>query len=99
MHKCLDRYYNKLKSTGIPEQLSILTELFAEKVTINVTSQKIPVIYKKETPDLETAIELGCALLETFYNSIDMVGMEILGVEIPLSTNITDDITLIGGID
>ena len=99
MHTCLERYYNTFKLTGVPEQLSILTELFAEKMTIDLTSQKIPVIYKKETPDLETAIELGCALLETFYNSIDMSGMEILGVELPLSTMITDDITLIGGID
>lgn len=91
--------YNTLKLTGVPEQLSILTELFAEKMTINITSQKIPVIYKKETPDLETSIELGCALLEAFYNSIDMSGMEIIGVELPLSAKITDDITLIGGID
>jgi putative RecB family exonuclease len=99
IHTCLERYYNTFKLTGIPEQLSILTELFAEKITINVTGQKVPVIYKKETPDLETSIELGCSLLETFYNSIDLVGMEILGVELPLSTRITDDITLIGGID
>jgi len=99
VHTCLERYYNTFKLTGIPEQLSILTELFAEKITLDVTKQKVPVIYKKETPDLETAIELGCALLETFYNSIDMVGMEILGVELPLSAMITEDITLIGGID
>lgn len=99
MHTCLERYYNTFKLTQVPEQLSILTELFAEKITINVTSQIIPVIYKKETPDLETAIDLGCALLETFYNSIDMSGMEILGVELPLSTMITDDINLVGSID
>ena len=99
MHKCLERYYTTLKLAGVPEQLSILTELFAEKMTIDLTSQKVPIIFKKETPDLETAIELGCSLLETFYNSIDMVGMEILGVELPLSTMITDDINLVGSID
>jgi len=99
MHKCLERYYNKIKLTGVPEQLSILTELFAEKMAVDVSSQKIPVIYKKETPDLDCAIELGCSLLETFYNSINMSGMEIIGVELPFSTLISEDINLVGSID
>jgi putative RecB family exonuclease len=99
IHTCLERYYNTFRLTGVPEQLSILTELFAEKMTLDMTNQKIPVIYKKETPDFETAIELGFSLLETFYNSIDMVGMDIIGVELPLTSLISDDINLVGSID
>lgn len=99
MHTCLERYYTRLKLTGTPEELGTLKELLAEKITIDVSMQKIPVIYKKEMADLKTAIALGCSLLETFYNSVDISGMEILGVELPLSTMITEDINLIGSID
>lgn len=99
IHSCLERYYNTFKLTGEPEELSVLQHLFAEKITSEAFIQDIPVIYKKETPDLDIAIDLGCRLLETFYNNVDLSGMEIIGVELPLSTLITGDINLVGSID
>ena len=99
MHTCVERYYNRLVQNQEPEKLDVLKELFREKITADVVGQKMPVIYKKETPDLDSAIELGGSLLETFYNSIDMSGMEIIAVELPLSAMITPDIALVGRID
>lgn len=99
IHTCLERYYKRYMLTGTPDPLGILMDLFSEKLSLDVSKQKIPVIYKKETPDLKSAIDLGCQLLEVFCNSVDLTGMEIIGVEMPLSSMVTEDITLVGSID
>ena len=99
IHASLERYYNTLVKTGSPERLLVLQQLFAEDLTGNVFIQDVPVLYKKEAPDIDSAIGLGCAMLEVFYNSIDMSHLEIIGVELPLSASITEDINLIGSID
>jgi len=92
IHACLERYYNKIKLTGEPEDISVLQHLFAEHLTSNVFIQDVPVIYKKDLPDLDCAVDMGCKLLEAFYKSVDLTGMEIMGVELPLSASITEDI-------
>jgi putative RecB family exonuclease len=99
IHACLERFYKSFQTTGIPEDISVLQHLFAEHLTSNVFIQDVPVIYKKDLPDLDCAVDMGCKLLEAFYKTVDLTDMEILGVELPLSTSINDDINLIGSID
>lgn len=56
-------------------------------------------------PDHQRVIDMGKALLETFYNEVDLTGFEVVDIELPLpATLYTDggkstDIKLIGIID
>ena len=105
IHLSLERYYRSLKDKGILAPLNILEEMFEDSLSYDLNDKYIPVLYKKTMPDKASAIEMGKRLLKTFYESIDLTGMEIVEVELPLSATLyTEDaqateLKLIGVID
>ena len=98
-------YYRSLKDRGVQEPLSILQELFEDHINRELDHTDVPIIYKKETPDRKSVIEMGTAMLKAFYESVDMTGYEILAIEKPMSATLyTDegkatDLKLVGVVD
>ena len=105
IHMGIERYYRTLKDKGIYEPLSVLEELFEDCLSYDLDDKYIPVLYKKTMPDKASALNMGKRLLKTFYESIDLTGMEIVEVELPLSATLytenarATDLKLIGIID
>lgn len=105
LHVAIERYYRSLKDKNYQEPLSVLEELFQNCMSLELDHTDVPVIFKKETPDRDSAIKMGKALLKAFYENVDLSGMEIVGVELPLSATLfrddgePTDIKLIGVID
>jgi len=105
IHMCEERYYRSLKDRNYLEPLNILEELFADCISLELDHSDIPIIYKKETPDKDSAIKLGKRLLKVFYESVDLTGKEIVGVELPLSAKLytpkgeATELNLIGVLD
>lgn len=105
IHACAERYYRSLMDRNYLEPLNILEELFADYLSLELDHPDIPVIYKKEMPDKDSAIELGKKLLKVFYESVDLTGKEIIGVELPLSAKLytpegeATELNLIGVLD
>jgi putative RecB family exonuclease len=104
IHASIERYYRSLMK-GQLEPVSILEELFEDHISTALDHSEIPILFKKEAPDRDSVIRMGKSLLKTFYENIDLSGMEILAVEMPLSgTLYTDsgestDFKVIGVID
>ena len=73
IHASLERYYLG-KQQGITEPLDLLEDLFAEQLAGEIQATDIPVIFKKETPDLASAIAMGiCASASTTLARISWV--------------------------
>jgi putative RecB family exonuclease len=105
IHLALERYYRSLKDDRTIVSLDLMETLFEESLTLELDNSEIPVMFKAEASDTASAIQMGNGLLKTFYDNIDLAGMEIVDVELPLSAPLyTDtgektDITLVGFID
>ena len=111
IHQAIERYYRSLTGDRTIVSLSLMESLFEESLTLELDNCEVPVIFKNEAPDTDSAIQMGKALLNTFiisrsfYDNIDLAGMEIVEIEFPLSAPIyTDagektDINLVGFID
>ena len=106
IHSAIEMYYRALKNRNQLEPLEALWERFEDCLDIDLScTTDIPVIYKKDLPDKSGAVAMGKAMLEAFYETIDLSGLEIVDVELPLSATLyTDegqgtDFKLIGVID
>lgn len=88
IHNSIARYYRSLKDNGAIEPVSVLEELFEEKVCMELEKVEVPIIYKKETPDKESLINMGKSLIRTFHESVDLDDAEVLEVEVPLTANL-----------
>ena len=105
IHSALERYYRSLMDGGTIVSLDLMETLFEESLTLELDNAEVPVMFKAEASDTASAIQMGNGLLKTFYDNIDLAGMEIVDVELPLSAPLyTDtgektDITLVGFID
>jgi putative RecB family exonuclease len=105
IHTALERYYRSIKDKGIIEPLTVLEELFEDCLTLELDNITVPVIYKKEAPDRDSLITMGKGLLKAFYENVDLSGMEIVDVELPIGARLfTDegeptDFMLVGFID
>jgi len=105
IHQAIERYYRSLMDGRTVVSLSLMESLFEESLTLELDNYEVPVIFKNEAPDTDSAIQMGKALLKTFYDNIDITGMEIVDIELPLSAPLyTDtgektDINLVGVID
>jgi len=91
IHSVLETYYRGIKDTGEPPVLEKLTTLFEEGLIQQITNSSVPVIYKKEAPGLSSLIDMGCALIEAFYNNVDLTGYEVVHIELPLSAPLYDE--------
>ncbi len=105
IHTGIEWYYRALKDKGSLEPLNILEELFCDCISLEIDHSDIPVIYKKEAPDKDSVIKMGKSLLKVFYESVDLTGKEIVGIELPLSAKLytpegeATELKLIGVLD
>ena len=66
--------------------------MFADSLSADLEKRDVPILYKKETPDRDAAIEMGKGLLKAFYEGIDLTGFEVVDVELPLTARLyTED--------
>jgi len=105
IHSALERYYRSLMDDVTIVSLDLMETLFEEGLAMELDTSEVPILYKNEAPDTDSAINMGKGLLKTFYENIDLAGMEIVDVELPLSAPLytpsgeKTDITLVGFID
>ena len=88
IHSAIERYYLSIKDKGMVEPLETIQEVFADSLTADLEKRDVPILYKKETPDRDAAIEMGKGLLKAFYEGIDLTGFEIVDVELPLTARL-----------
>ena len=88
IHLAIEYYYRSLKDKNILEPLKVIQELFADSLNADLDRRDIPIIYKKQTPDKQSVIDMGKGLLKAFYENIDIIGFEIAGVELPLTARL-----------
>lgn len=88
IHLAIEYYYRRLKDKNILEPLKVIQELFADSLNADLDRRDIPIIYKKQTPDRQSVIDMGKGLLKAFYDNIDITGFEIAGVELPLTARL-----------
>jgi len=92
IHAAIELYYRSLKNRGQAEPLKAICDRFETCLELDLDNTTVPIIYKKNTPDKESAIEMGKAMLKAFYDSVNLDGIEIVDVELPLSATLfTDD--------
>ena len=92
IHSAIERYYLSIKDKGVVEPLAMIQEVFADSLTADLEKRDVPILYKKETPDRDAAIEMGKGLLKAFYEGIDLTGFEVVDVELPLTARLyTED--------
>ena len=105
IHHSIERYYRSILDDRTIVSLSLLENLFEESLTLELDNIEIPVIYKAEAPDTDSAIAMGKGLLKVFYENTNLSGMEIVDIELPLSaplytgTGEKTDINLVGVLD
>ena len=105
IHQAIERYYRSLMDDRTVVSLSLMESLFEESLILELDNCEVPVIFKNEAPDTESAIQMGKALLNTFYDNIVLAGMEIVDIELPLSAPLytsegeKTDINLVGVLD
>ncbi len=91
IHSSIERYYRSLKDKGSLEPLEVIQEVFEDNLNADLDQRNIAIFYKKETPDRKSAIEMGKGLLKAFYESIDLTGFEIAGIELPLTARLFNE--------
>ena len=105
IHSAIERYYRSLKENGVPDLLWQIQDFFQDHLNADLNSRDIPILYKKETPDRESTIQMGKGLLKAFYEGIDLIGFTIAGIELPLTARLFNedgqpvDMTVTGIID
>ena len=92
MHASLELFYRSMKNGRNKEPLNALQETFEALLSLELEKNAgTPVIWKKNTPDKAGAIAMGQSMLSAFYESIDISGYTVAGVEIPLSARLYTD--------
>ena len=91
IHSAIERYYRSLKENGVPDPLWQIQDLFAGSLDADLENRDIPILYKKETPNRESTIQMGKGLLKAFYENIDLTGFEIAGIELPLTARLFNE--------
>ena len=105
IHQAIEKYYQSVMDTGEGAPVEDMQELFAESVSLALDNSAVPVLFKKESPDKDSIIEMGHQLLQVFHNEVDLTGYEVVGTEIPLSSTLytergeATDFKLVGILD
>jgi putative RecB family exonuclease len=105
IHSAMEMYYRSVKNSGNPESLEAIIGRFEDCLSLDLDHSDIPVIYKKAAPDKDSVIKMGKGLLEMFYESVDLTGMQVIGAELPLSATLyteegsATELKLIGVLD
>ena len=88
IHSAIEMYYRSVKNSGNPEPLEAIIGRFEDCLSLDLDHSDIPVIYKKGAPDKDSVIKMGKGLLEMFYESVDLTGMQIIGTELPMAATL-----------
>jgi len=105
VHMAIALFYRNLKNHGQLEPLESLYQRFEDCLEVDLDSKEIPIIYKKDMPNRHKALQMGKDMLKCFYETVDLTGYEIVGVELPLSATLytedgkATDFKLIGILD
>jgi len=91
IHSAIEMYYSSLKKRGNPDPLEAIVGRFEDCLSLDLDHTDVPVIFKKDMPDRAGAITMGKAMLQAFYESVDLTNMEIVEVEMPLSARLYSD--------
>ena len=93
VHKAEELFYLSMKNGRNKEPLQALYEKFEEVLCKGLEKTAgTPIVWKKTTPDKESSIIMGKAMLTAFYESIDLSSYAVVDVELPLSARLyTDD--------
>ena len=89
-HDAIERFYLKVKTRGDYDRLNTLTGYFENVLRLALDESEVPVFYKKETPDADSAVSLGKSLIETFYERVNLDGYQIVDAELPLTAELYD---------
>lgn len=91
IHKVLERYYLDIMRDNGPTSLTTLQDIFTDNITQGTDNAKVPILYKKDTPDKDQAIAQGQLMLEKVYPDLQpSPGMVVAGVEMPLAAPVRD---------
>lgn len=91
IHAAIEMYYRSLKNKGQIEPLAALQNRFQTCMELDFKTSSVPIIFKKDTPNPESAIKMGKKMLAAFYENIAQTAQtakDIVGVELPLSARL-----------
>ena len=91
LHSAIERFYNTYKKKGEYEPLEVLQQMFEHLLVLELEQVHVPIIYKKEAPDTQSAIELGKSLIKTFHENVDLTGYEVVDAELPLKAKLYNE--------
>ncbi len=84
-------HFKALKNQNRIEPLKELWRRFEDLFSIDLDETRIPIIYKKNLPDRDAALEMGRSLLKVFHETVDVKPHQILGMELPLMATLYTD--------
>lgn len=87
IHGAIERHYRGLKSNQIIT-LDELVEEFRIQLELNLEQQTVPVIYKKDLKDIETAFAMGEAMLGLIHENDVNSDLVVVDVEVPLTATL-----------
>jgi putative RecB family exonuclease len=105
IHSAIELYYRTLKNKGALEPVNAIMERFETCFELEIENQKAPIIFKKETPDRTSAIEMAKSMLRVFHETNTVKPEQIVDIEYPLSARLykengePTDFLLVGIID
>ena len=93
IHKAIEMFYRSLKNRNKVEPLEAIADRFEAFLDLDLGNPEVPVIYKKDLPDLEGAVLMGKAMLKAFHETASQAidEYEIVAVEIPLAATLYTD--------
>lgn len=92
IHAAVEMFYRAMKNTGRLEPVEALHQRFEDCLALDLDNTTAPVVFKKDLPDRDGTIAMGRAMLNAFHASINLKGLTIVDVELPLSATLyTED--------
>ncbi len=106
VHRAIELFYRSVEKGAVVTPEAIC-ERFQAFLDLDLSNPEVPIIYKKEMPDKQSALDLGDAMLSAFHKAASkaLEKHEIVGVEMPLSATLytpegrPTDYKLVGIID
>jgi putative RecB family exonuclease len=88
IHAAVEMFYRAIKNTGRVEAVEALHQRFEDCLALDLDSTEAPVVFKKDLPDRDAAIGMGRAMLNVFHASLNLKGLTVVDVELPLSATL-----------
>jgi putative RecB family exonuclease len=88
IHAAVEMFFRAMKNTGRVEPVEALHQRFEDCLALDLENATTPVSFKKDMPDREAATAMGRAMLNAFHGSLNLKGLTIVDVELPLSATL-----------